>query len=387
VNSSSGSILKKPFFDNIFSLRGFLSLFIFGVAILVVSLSYAELANKKILKKAWSVVRESLTNEDSQIREMVVQGLEYIDDPQTINALKSSLEDQSEYVQIWSARSLAKKGDFSGKNTLLSIVKSQPSKSSTATGPLAALARMQALARGRVRGEAATILGLFTNDPEVKTVLKGLKVDSDGRVRDGAAVALSLLGDKSEAVVFASALKDEDKGIRLAAAEALAAIKSPATESALLGVLFDPDEGVRSASARALGGIKSTEAVASLKKLTEDPSGKGKESAVWALGEIGSPQAESSLRSALNDPNIYVTITAAEALGKIGNNSGLGVLEGALNSNDIDARTKAASALYAISDRKTEALASKTLDDGNVKVRLGAALSLFRLDQKKSADK
>src|SRR5262249_13878760 len=57
-------------------------------------------------KKAWLVVQEALTSEDSVLRETAVQSLEFVQSEQADNSLLSSLKDDSEYVQIWAARSL-----------------------------------------------------------------------------------------------------------------------------------------------------------------------------------------------------------------------------------------------------------------------------------------
>src|SRR4051812_43177668 len=75
----------------------------------------AKTPNKKSLQtSAWSVVREGLTSDDSAVREQAVQALEYINNDQVTNALLSSLKDESEWVQIWAARALIKKGNPAG---------------------------------------------------------------------------------------------------------------------------------------------------------------------------------------------------------------------------------------------------------------------------------
>ena len=107
-NSSHGLNPKKPLLAKLFTPKKILAFLLFSLAVVYCLSIQAELTNKKVLRKAWSVVRESLTSEDSQVREMAVQGLEFIEGDQVVNALKSSLDDQSEYVQIWAARSLAR---------------------------------------------------------------------------------------------------------------------------------------------------------------------------------------------------------------------------------------------------------------------------------------
>src|SRR5690242_13535706 len=64
----------------------------------------------KVEKRAWSIVSEAITNNDSAIREQVVQGLEFVDDDRSYKAFLSALDDDSEYVRIWAARGLAKHG-------------------------------------------------------------------------------------------------------------------------------------------------------------------------------------------------------------------------------------------------------------------------------------
>ena len=335
---------------------------------------------KKVLRQAWQVIQESLTNNDSKIREEAVKALAYIDNKYAVNSLVSSLEDESDYVKIWAAQSLAKKGSSAGKDALLSILLSNGDKGADKAGSLGALMKLKALARGRVRGEAAKVLGTI-GDRDLIPVLKRTKRDSDGRVRDGAAIALARMGDKSETIVFASALKDSDKGIRLAAVEALAAIADPSTVKPLLPLLADEEEDIRNVTARALGSIKAREAAEPLSRRLTDPSGLVRESSAWALGEIGEPKKIPYVKASLSDPNVFVKLSAAIALGKMNDHAGLASCEEALSSNDLDARFIAARALGFILSRNSQSLAIKTLNDGNQKVRLGAAISIFRFHE------
>src|SRR5258707_288393 len=129
-NSSAGTIPAKINFSFVFlvSILPFLS-----------STVLAKPVDKKYANKAWSIVQEALTTEDSVIRETAVQGLQYVDNNEVINALTSSLKDESEYVQIWAARSLARKGNPAGKNVLVGILKKSVDVDKSASGPLAAL--------------------------------------------------------------------------------------------------------------------------------------------------------------------------------------------------------------------------------------------------------
>lgn len=353
-----------------------------GFCLIPILNASAKAVNKKVQAQAWGIVREALTSPDSVVREQVVQSLEFIDTAQTTNTLMSALRDESEYVRIWAARSLAKRGMNAGKETLLSILAEKLEAPKDATGPLAALVKMKALAQGRLRGEAAKVLGLL-KDPSVIPVLKEAKRDNDGRVRDGAAVGLALLGDHTEGVVFASAIKDSDKGVRLAAAEALSAMGDPRFAEPLALIAQDPEDEIRSVVAKGLGRMKSPESADVLAELLTDPSGLVRENAAWALGEVGEEEKIPQLMASLTDTNWYVRIAAAEALGKLGKSNGLPTLEAALNSNDTDARSRAAAALAINPHPDTLNLAIKTMGDGNIKVRLGAAISLLRATNEK----
>jgi HEAT repeat protein len=334
--------------------------------------------NKQAVQsKAWSVVREALTLDDSAVREQAVQSLEFVDNMQATNALLSSLDDESEYVRIWAARSLIKKGNPSGKQTLLRILMQHEPAAKNATGPLAALEKMKALARGRLRGEAAKTLGLF-QDESLIPVLKEAQRDNDGRVRDGAAVALALMGDKSQAGIFANALKEEDHGVRLAALEALAAMKDGRYAEDVVPLLRDHEPDVRADALRALAGMKSLKLADLVVPMLNDDNGSVRETAAWTLGELGARNKIANLKASLSDPNSFVKIACAEALGKLGDNSGLGALEAALNANETDIRARAAAALGSLDDDATYVLAAKTLGDGNIRVRMGAAFSVLK---------
>jgi HEAT repeat protein len=343
---------------------------------------WAEGVPGRSTKQAWTVVRESLTSNDSVVREQAVQGLEEIDGEVASKALLSALSDESEYVRIWSARALAKRGDSSGKRAMLNLLSSSTEMPKDDNNPLSALIKMRALARGRVRGEAAKVLGLI-RDPEVVPTLKMAKRDNDGRVRDGAAVALALMGDESEAFVFASALKDEDRGVRLAAVEALGAIGLDKSAYPVARLLNDTEEDVRAAAVKTLGYMKASEFAEPVQPLLMDTSGRVRENAAWALGEMGSASAIPHLKTMLQDPNVYNQLAAAEALAKMKDSSGLSVIEAALASNDLDGRIRAASVLQVYRDRGALGLATKTMEDGNIRVRLGASLAILKMDQRK----
>jgi HEAT repeat protein len=332
---------------------------------------------KKVETRCFAIIQEALTAQDSVVRELAVQALEYVDGEPAKKALLSSLRDESDYVRIWAARSLVAKGDRSGRDPLLSILLTVPESPKDATGPLAALVRMRALAQGRLRGEAAKVLGRF-NDESLIPVLKNAMRDNDGRVRDGAAVALALMGDTSQGYVFASALKDQDKGVRLAALEALEAMGDGRFADPVEATLQDPEVDVRNIAARALGNMKAASAAESLSAKLTDENGLVRESAAESLGMVGAKEKSPNLKASLNDPNLYVRIAAAHALGRLGDTSGLPVIEAALASNDTDGRIKAAFALDTISSPQAQSLAIKTLDDGNLRVRLGAAASLLK---------
>lgn len=359
----------------------------FGLSLLLAGLfvfspfiaSFARDISRKVESRAWTVLREALTSADSVTREKAVQALEFIPGEQAEKTLMSALRDESDYVRIWAARSLIRRGNPAGKEALLSILLTVPQGSADASGPLAALLRMRALAQGRLRGEAAKVLGLF-NDPSLAPVLRNAKRDNDGRVRDGAAVGLALQGDTSEGIVFASAIKDKDKGVRLAAAEALEAMGDPRFAAAVQSLLDDPEPEIRNTAVRALGRMKAKDAAAGIAARLTDESGLVRESAAWALGEIGARERIPVLKASLSDPNAHVRVAAAEALGKLGDASGLPKIEGAIASNDLDARVKAAWALGAIDSPAAQALSVKTLDDGYLRVRLGAAVSLLKAD-------
>jgi len=342
--------------------------------------------SRKSLISAWAVIEQGLRYKDSVVREEAVKALGLINSTQSDRELAAALNDESEYVRIWAAKILAKRGNYSGKMTLLRILSNtaQPPKTEQ-TGPLATLAKMKALAKGRIRGEAAKALAYF-DDPELISILKEAKKDDDGRVRDGAAVALALKGDRSEVIVFSSAIDDPDQGIRLAAVEALGAVGDPKSVSPLIQALNDNDESVRAAAAKALGQIKSSEAADALAEYLRDQSGMVRENSAWSLGEIGAQEKIPNLKASLQDPNGMVQLAAAEALGKMDNDTGLPTVESALASNEMDARTRGALVLGHIKTMPSQNLAIKTLEDGNIKTRLGAAVSLFKMVNRKDAE-
>lgn len=343
---------------------------------------WADNVPTRSVKRAWEITREALTSSDSVVREQAVQGLEFVEGEAADRGLHSALSDESDYVRIRAARVLARRGDNSGKQAMLTLLTTTAEIPKNDNSPLSALLKMKALALGRVRGEAAKVLGLM-GDRDVVPTLKIAKRDNDGRVRDGAAVALARLGDVSEEYVFASALKENDRGVRLAAVEALGDIGDAKSAHPVSLLLDDAEEEVRAAACKSLGQMHAIDYADPVKKLLMDTSGMVRENAARALGEMGAVSAIPVLKTTLQDTNVYNQLAAAEALAKMKDPSGLSVVETALDSNDVDNRVKAAGIFGFFADRAAQSLAIKTLDDGNIRVRLGAALGLLRMDQRK----
>lgn len=359
------------------------------VSVPAVSAKKTEKVNdKEMAIKAWEVIENSAKNGDAYLKEQAAVILGYVDEPKAKDLLRSLLQNKDDFVKIQAAGSLGRLGDSSGGHVLRDILLTQtdPNMPKNINLP-PAVVKLQAMARAKIRSQAAYALGRL-GDKNTVAALQETKKDEDGRVRDASGAAMARLGDRAELAIFMGALKDKDSRVRVAAAEALAEIAAPESSTQLLELLEDAVEEVRVAGALALRNLAVESGQARnnliqngsfLVRALSDPSALVRQNAAKTLGMMGYAGARDSLKSASRDPNGYVSIAACAALGQLGEEKeALEILQAALNSDDGDARMESARALFFVPGKDSVYILSALADDKDSKVKLAAAGSLYR---------
>lgn len=196
-----------------------------------------------------------------------------------------------------------------------------------------------------VRRESAEALeGYGTKAvPLLLAVLPGRSVYA----REGAAVALGLIGDAGAVMPLCDALSDDNAPVRKEAASALGRIADRRATGPLIGLLKDRDGMVREEAVKALGKIAPPEAAGPLTGTLLDGENNSyiRAGAAEALGNIGAATAAEDLRYVLRDPSPRVRTKAAEALGKIGDGGAVEPLAALLADSVFEVRHTAAQAL------------------------------------------
>ncbi|TAK12350.1 MAG: hypothetical protein EPO32_08650 [Anaerolineae bacterium] len=178
-------------------------------------------------------LRDSLKNDNPQVRWEAAEDLGFISDPATVELLRDALNHPR-----WSVRQAA------------------------------------AVTLGNIGDSVAT--------PALRAALR----DNDPRVRQEVIEALGEIGDATVISDLVDALQENNNWLRRAAARALGNIGDAATVPALQVTLKDSDPSVRQAAARALQQIGHTAAVAALQEILPFDGGSTPQSVTWALEKL-----------------------------------------------------------------------------------------------------
>jgi HEAT repeat protein len=188
------------------------------------------------------------TEEDVNIRRLIVVTIGEIGDVTGVDALVGALKDSDETIRENAARYLIRIGKPAIEK-LISVLKDKD------TDPI-------------VKKHAVTIVGKVSKkgDKRVLNVMLAALEDENDEVRRNAAIILGRIGDKTVVNGLIKALGDKSESVQKNAAESIARIGKPAVKP-LIAALSSKDEDIRGYSIYALGRIGDKRCVRYLKKI------------------------------------------------------------------------------------------------------------------------
>jgi len=155
-------------------------------------------------------------------------------------------------------------------------------------------------------------------DPSVFRALGAALRDEEKAIRESAALALGILGGRSEVQGLVAALNDLDGGVRGAAASAIGKVATAEEGKALIPALADESATVRKRVLHAIGTLRIREAGPALREMYEvnrrkEPGLKILET----LSRIGDPAQADLFREVVQDPDSERKRLAVEGLGRV----------------------------------------------------------------------
>lgn len=191
-------------------------------------------------------------------------------------------------------------------------------------------------------------------EPLIKTLQGAKRSDS---LREGAAIALGILGDNRAVDYLIEALDDGYAGVRFAATRSLGLIGDKRAVKPLKKMmLMDAYIQVRDVAKKAIKNIQDGQPKDNVKAWIRDLESLDfaqRMKAASALGDIRDKRAVKSLcKALLKDSDYSVRMIAAFALGRIGDERAIGPLIQALQDEDVDVRKAAKGAIEDIQKGK-----------------------------------
>ena len=247
--------------------------------------------------------------------------------------------------------------------TLVEIYAEKESKN-----PLEPLARFLKLRSDEA--DRSTVTPFAAVDPRVHQALGKALRDEDKDVREGAALALGILGGSPALRELATALQDPVPGVRAAAATAIGKVGTTADGRSLVPLLADESSEVRDCALHALGVLRVKEAGPELASLYDSNRKKPLGTKVLAtLSRIGDSSQGDLFVQVMQEPDPERKRLAVEGLGRISDAARLEALKKDYQrERDEEVRLAYCFALVLMGDRAfldtvVLALPSRTLGD------------------------
>ncbi len=272
-------------------------------------------------KKNTAGLIKALRDPDAAIRRGAASALQQIGDPQAIEPLIASFNDNDIEVRKAARIALVKHG-------------------TQAVPPLIKALNSQTVLE---RLYAAWGLGEIGDSRAVEPLAVALK-DADSAVRQNVVWGLGEIGDTRAVESLITALGDADEGVCKNARIALTNMGSPIVEQ-LIAALKGGTDSVRMYAAWVLGDIGDGRAIEVLIAALHDKLESVRNNAAYGLGHIPNALALEPLIASLHDEYSGVRQNAAWALGEIKDKRALDQLTALLKDKEIKVRQAAANSL------------------------------------------
>lgn len=227
---------------------------------------------------------------------------------------------------------------------------------------------------------AVEALGKIGDEVSFRMVKQLRSTTMDGQIRDACSIALAMLNEPGERIIFENAvsLKNKDPDIRRTAVQALGKIGSNASIGVLTKSLLDPDPSVRAETAITLGVIGNIRTAKILRKREYDEDVRVRREIIRALGKVLDPGNIPVINRALESDDGVLRVIAAGVIGRYGYTKGLSDIKSAMKSEDRDARIQAVESLAMIEDKRVMGMIESMIEDKDDVVRIKAAGEIIR---------
>jgi HEAT repeat protein len=246
------------------------------------------------------------SNADDGMRDAAVRALGEIGDESAIDALLATLEASGGPTEPM-VEAVARVGDRKAVPALLTLL-SDPSD--------------------EIRAAAAHALAELEDPCALEPLLELLRNNRNSDVRESAALALGLIGDRSVVAALIEALHDTASSVRVEAAWALGHLRAAEAVDPLLEHVNGVDGSLRFAGILALAEIGDPRCLPGLKSLIDHPHIDTRLAANTALGFLGDPAAIPGLARQLRSRSLWHRFAAFAALASLDTDEARQVLHG-----------------------------------------------------------
>ena len=340
--------------------------------------------------QAVELLIESLNDEDAQVRRAAAQALGNTQDERPVDSLIATLRDPNERVREAAASALGQLGDPRATSPLLWALEDP----STSVRTCAAAGLRNLGWKPATREEEAlfdiaignTRAAARAGEAAVASLVAELKHDTSFQ-RRAAAEALEEIDDPRRVQPLVLAARDPDPNVRVSAIYALAKETGEQVKTMLLNSLRDANPQVRLAATEVLAKQEDVTCIPCFFELLADHHFEVRLTAVQFLSKIRGPHLAEALVPLLQDPDNSVRRATAQALGGIGDPSTIEALVLALIDEEIAVRQAAGKALdqiafhwsYSEAAQRAAAQLESSLSDRRAWVHSAARQALVKL--------
>ena len=220
------------------------------------------------------------------------------------------------------------------------------------------------------RGMAAYYLG-SAGAKGSRSAIANLMEDSDPVVRQRAATALAMLGEKTGPLLelLCKATTDKNSLVQVASLGALGRAGDAGARQVVVEALSTTDTGVLVAAIGAAGALKASNATGRLKTLSAHKETSVSHAAITALGQIGGKDGKAALKELAGQPRHPARVRIAAALFQSGDAASGKAFQAFLGDESVAVRRQAVTALASLKGLETKSLFLKAIRDDDLEIR------------------